>query len=114
MGEVETKIISQRQKARATDHRFGLARTERDCIAIEGDAAHDIARAGIPWVVLPKREPSARTKRFIDVAHRRGPVVRRDVMEDAIAEDQIDQPRWTVMIHVEERRADTAVLSLRN
>ena len=72
------------------DQRFQFERRNRDSVTIERDAIHDHARAGVPWVVLEKRQIPAGLERSPDQTQSFGPILRRDVMEDAVYVTQIE------------------------
>jgi hypothetical protein len=70
-----------------------FARPERDGVAIERNARHDPAGAGIERVVLPKKPAAAGPQQPQDVSRRSEAFGGRNVMEHAVAVDRVDGVR---------------------
>lgn len=87
----------KKEKIVKTDHfkplisqeAHGLWRRNRYRVAIEGALRHDVARAGIPGIVFPEGEQPARPETTPDVIQGRSSFPCRDVMEDAVAIDDV-------------------------
>src|SRR5512140_1108074 len=91
MREDEQEIRTHDVETRTSKQTSRLGRRHRDRILVEWYAAHDVARARIPRVVLPQCEHPARHERIVHVRGGRVPLVDGNVVEDAIAEREIER-----------------------
>ena len=58
-GENEQEIGAENLEAGGAEQAAGGGSRERDGVAVEGDAVHDHARAGVPGIVFPEGEEAA-------------------------------------------------------
>ena len=81
----------------ARSRRACFRRRDRDRIAIEWNPAHDEPGARIPRIVFAERKESRPAAATSDVVQRVGPVDRPDMVEDAVAEAEVDVPVGAVI-----------------
>src|SRR4051794_38215414 len=88
-----------------------VGRRERDRVAIERNPAHHQPGARVPGIVLPHREDPARAERPMNVAYGGGAIGERNVMEDTIAEGEIERATRLVVGEQHELRAAVTVFA---
>ena len=89
-GEDEQMAGGQDAEACLSHPAAGFDGRKRDGVVIEGAAAHDISRGGVPRVVFEKEEDSPGAQGFEDICQRLLPLVGSDVVEDSVAERHIE------------------------
>jgi len=77
---------------------LGARRSNGGCVFVKRTPRHDVTRARIPGIVLPKGKQPVGAEAAVNVIQRRSSFRNWNVMEDAVAVDKVYICLWKVVV----------------